>query len=107
MVILTYLSPAVFKMGCAIGPDFNRVLHEEWLKRYPKEPYQVVTEQEMVYPRLWEQYLRPCLEDIEAGRQEARKARYVAMVRELQRKSGCASDRAAGRQSRAGVLRRA
>lgn len=43
-------------------------------------------QQEMVYPRLWKQYLRPCLEDIEAGRQETCKARYVAMVRELQRK---------------------
>lgn len=157
MVILAYLTPAVFKMELNISRAFNDALHDEWLKRYPKQPYQVVTGPEIaagfgrkwyqcfitqavcgylgkedhgyeltafrnyrdsylrqcpdggqlieeyyrdapgivkrielsglgdeIYPKLWDNYLKPCLEDIENGRFEECKQRYIRMVRRLQ-----------------------
>ena len=37
------------------------------------------------YERIREQYLAPCYEDLLAGRNESCKARYVQMVRDLER----------------------
>ncbi len=41
---------------------------------------------EQIYCQIWEHYLLPCLEEIEAGENEACKERYVGMVRELEKK---------------------
>ena len=57
MVIVTYLTPAVYKMELGISEKFNEILHEEWLLRWPKQPYQTVTE-EMIsagFDRKWYQ----------------------------------------------------
>lgn len=43
-VIVTYLTPGVFRMGLEIGEPFNRILREEWLTRFPKQAYQPATE---------------------------------------------------------------
>ena len=39
---------------------------------------------EQIYCQIWEHYLLPCLEEIEAGENEACKKRYAEMVRELE-----------------------
>ncbi len=45
MVIVTYLTPAVFKMELPVSERFNEMLQKEWQKRYPKQPYQIATEE--------------------------------------------------------------
>lgn len=37
------------------------------------------------YKSIWKEYLKPCLSDIEAGRQEACEKRYMQMVRNLEK----------------------
>lgn len=57
MVIITYMTPAVFKMGLGISEAFNHRFHDLWLERYPKQPYEVVTEQQIAagFGRRWYQ----------------------------------------------------
>ena len=42
-------------------------------------------DRETRYKTLWSDFLMPCLRDIENGENEACKARYVRMVRELEK----------------------
>ncbi|MCI8453246.1 MAG: hypothetical protein HFE84_01320 [Lachnospiraceae bacterium] len=57
MVLLTYVTPAVFKMGLPISELFNESLHDAWVLKYPKEPYEVVTEEMIAagFGRKWYQ----------------------------------------------------
>lgn len=55
MVILTYLTPAVLNMELEISGKFVHELHEEWIRRYPKQPYKIAEEQEIAagFGRRW------------------------------------------------------
>ncbi len=57
MVLLTYVTPAVFKMGLPISELFNKGLHDAWVQAHPKEPYEVVTEEMIAagFGRRWYQ----------------------------------------------------
>lgn len=57
MVIVTYLTPAVYRMELEISGPFNDILHEEWIRRYPKHPYQKVSEEIIAagFERKWYQ----------------------------------------------------
>lgn len=43
-------------------------------------------EREEIYTGIWNEYLKPCLDDIEAGRNEGCRQRYTEMVRTLEKR---------------------
>lgn len=55
MVIVAYLTPAVYKMDIDISHSFNQMLREAWLTRFPKQTYQPITAETIMqgFNRKW------------------------------------------------------
>ena len=142
MTMCLLLTIMVDKNQLTIASTFNNALRDEWLRRYPKQTFQltnydtivggfkrrllcfittaacefagkagapggqaqieeyyniapgIVTaialrgEAQIVYPRLWKDYLLPCYEDLLRGDNAGCRARYTDMVRTLSRTYG-------------------
>jgi len=77
-----------FRDGYLASSEGGSALIDEYYETAPAivTCIDILGEKDTVYPMLREKYLSPCLDDIENGRYEDCKARYIDMVRTLQHK---------------------
>ena len=115
IVLAIFFVPMVRKQQLPISEEFVTILQKQWVERYPKSPFYLgdyesisggfrkkflglcfITtavcqelgkpdDRHASYARIREEYLAPCYQDLLAGRNESCKARYVRMVRDLER----------------------